>query len=108
MASDESENSWFKDMNNLADNLGDNESMDIDESEGRTLKESLSSEAYTKYVKSLEDPHWVVYTRPDALYSRLGLQLECYPISKSTPSAYRNLLDQVSNTLNPKITKDLS
>ena len=92
------EESWLRDMNSLtnSDLIKEGDLMDIAESEMGTVAHSLTAEAYERYVESLQGPQWVVYTRPDALYSRLGIQLECYPLARSTPSAYENLLNQVS------------
>ena len=88
----ESENSWLKDMNSLADTVCAMETEDI----SIRLEDRLSKEAYAKYEKLLRNPQWEVFKRPDALYSRLGLQLESYPLTRSTPSAYQSLLNQVS------------
>ena len=88
-------------MNALVDSVefDHTESMEIEETGAQTLKDKLTVDAHDKYVKMLQNPQWEVYTRPDALYSRLGLQLEAYPLSRSTPSAYQHLLDQVSSHL---------
>ena len=98
-----SEEMWLKDMNNMAQNLLDEgDPMDTGELSNMDLtkiENALTAEAYEKYVGSLQNPQWTVYTRPDALYSRIGLQLECYSLRRSSPSTYENLLNQVSNSL---------
>ena len=93
MASSECESEWLRDMNNLIDS---NQAMDVEEDEILTLKDMLTAKAYEKYRNSLKISKWNVYTRSDAMYSRLGMQFECYPFSRSTPSAYVQLLNQVS------------
>ena len=76
----------------------DLEEMDVQASEEdptSKVEKLLDAEAYEKWAESLQTGTWMVHTRQDALYSRLGLQLEAYPLHHSTPSATANLLLQV-------------
>ena len=95
MATSECESNWLQDMNNLAESSCLDTSMDVEVEDKVIIKDVLPDAAYRAYAKSLHNPQWIVYTRQDALYSRLGLPLECYPFTRRTPSAYANLLDQV-------------